>query len=184
MTFIEFRIVSRKGGEGNQSPHNSMKMSKLDEYTAENLEWAVEQLEKTAPRAELAAAYRDALKRAGNVAYLDKLIPELQNSLPGLPYWYARKMLLSKSEATYFAGCSLPALNDAIRRGKLRCWNVDGGPHILLFDALELAGDQGTPERSEKVEAEKVKTVIRVTQDGVTTLKTIEHAPVSRGRKR
>lgn len=61
---------------------------------------------------------------------------------------------------------------------------MDGGPHTLLFDALELAGDPGTPERSETVEAERIQTVIRVTENGVTTLKTIEHAPLSRRRKK
>jgi len=159
---------------------------KLDPYEAENLEYCVEVLEKTAPRPELAAAYRAALNRAGTVAHLDKVIQALKAEYPTLSYWHARRMLLTKSEATHFAGCTLPALNDAIRTGKIKCYNVDGGPHILMFDALELAHNTGEPERPESTQPVQLETsVIRIVEpDGTTTLQTIEHAPIGRQRKR
>ena len=158
-------------------------MTTIDEYEAERVTWCIEHLEQTAGSIDkLATVFRAALKDAGNQVYLDKLIPELQRRLPGLSYWHSRELLLCKTEAAHFAGCSLPALNDAIRRGKLRTYNVDGGPHLLIFDCLdyalqgtaieELAPEKKAPVKAAKGHPVKVK---EIDQDGneTTTIKTL-----------
>lgn len=153
-------------------------MPQLDYYRAENLDWCIEVLAKTAGSVdELAKAYRAALVAMGQVVYLDKLIAVLQGMLPGLSYWHAREMMLTKSEATHFAGCSLPALNEAIRRGKVKCYNVDGGPHVLIFDALDYAKAEQVKEvkpTAKKKHPEVKGKSYKVTDfDGTTTLKTV-----------